>query len=237
MLNLDESSIESLRKLPESGMGFQLVDIAVWGNKKPFLVFNSKRAIDLSQISLESGDDPAVILRNGMKIVDLLRDDTVETMFMAPQPTSFVLLNARIPVAQALRAVMASAAVKVALPSSLVKHVSLSADRVFHRFSAFSPDLRVDPVTGNFLPGTYACPESELPFVPTGFAAVGRFALPNNLPASYHYEITAPKGTAVDFGTVAPAFGQAGGGVEAYFASGAVNAKSPPTAHPSLPDE
>ena len=45
-----------------------------------------------------------------------------------------------------------------------------------------------------------------------------RRRLPVNLPASHHYEIVAPAGTHVDFGTVAPAFGQSGGGVEAYFA-------------------
>jgi hypothetical protein len=102
---------------------------------------------------------------------------------------------------------MAGAGVHTALPSSLVKHVTLTANRAFHRFSAFNPDRRVDPVTGSFLAGTYAAPESEVPFVPTGFVAVGRFALPLNLPASYHYEIEAPAGTSVDFGTVAPAFG------------------------------
>ena len=55
--------------------------------------------------------------------------------------------------------------------------------------------------------GGAEAPESEVPFVPTGFVAVGRFALPNSIPASFHYEIEAPVGTSVDFGTVAPAFG------------------------------
>jgi len=87
------------------------------------------------------------------------------------------------------------------------------------------------------LAGTYAAPESEVPFVPTGFVAVGRFALPNTLPASFHYLIEAPAGTSVDFGTVAPAFGQAGGGVEAYFASAVTNAKVPPAPVVRLPDE
>jgi hypothetical protein len=123
------------------------------------------------------------------------------------------------------------------MPSSLVKHVTLTASRGFHRFSAFNPDRRVDPVTGSFLAGTYCAPELEVPFVPTGFVAVGRFALPNTLPASYHYEIEAPAGTAVDFGTVAPAFGQAGGGVEAYFANEVSNAKVPMTPVARLPDE
>jgi hypothetical protein len=81
----------------------------------------------------------------------------------------------------------------------------------------------VDPVTGNFLQGTYAAPESEVP-------------LPNNLPASYRYEIGAPVGTPVDFGTVAPAFGQAGG-VEAYFSKAVANTQIPPTPVLKLPDE
>ena len=63
------------------------------------------------------------------------------------------------------------------------------------------------------------------------------FALPNNLPASFHYEIEAPIGTAVDFGTVAPAFGQAGGGVKAYFANAVPNAVAPPAPVTKLPDE
>ncbi len=105
------------------------------------------------------------------------------------------------------------------------------------QLSTFNPDRRVDPISGNFLPGTYAAPASEVPFVPTGFTAVGRFALPNILPASHHYEIEASPGTSVDFGTVAPAFGQAGGGVEAFFLYGAVNAKTPPTTPSKLPDE
>jgi hypothetical protein len=42
--------------------------------------------------------------------------------------------------------------------------------------------------------------------------------------------------TAVDFGTVAPAFGHAGGGVESYFANAVSNAKVPPTPVTTLPD-
>jgi hypothetical protein len=183
------------------------------------------------------GDDPAVILRNGLRVIEALKENVVETIFAAPGPHSFRLLSSRIASVPAADAPAAGASVLTAMPSSLVKHVALAANRVFHRFSAFCPDRRVDPVTGSFLAGTYAAPESEVPFVPTGFVAVGRFALPNNLPASFHYEVEAPTGTSVDFGTVAPSFGQAGGGVEAYFAKAVVNAKMPPTLHKPLPDE
>jgi hypothetical protein len=217
-------------------MGFQLVDASVWGNTKRLLVFNSSRAIDLSEIDLEVGDDPSVIARNGLRIINLMKSDITQTLVMSPQPSSFRLVESRISAVQT-SSLPTSAGPRAALPSSLVKHVSLAARRVFHRFSAFNPDRRVDPATGSFLAGTYAAPASEIPFVPTGFTAVGRFALPNNLPASHHYEIEAPAGTSVDFGTVAPSFGQAGGGVEAYFASAVKNARIPKTPPATLPDE
>lgn len=228
MWNLGATAISALLDLPETGMGFQLVEAFAGGMERPLLIFNSEQAFDLSDIQLENGDDPATILRNGLRIVELLNSGPAQTFFSAPQPHSFRLLGSRIfipPISQVVAAV--SSAPQAALPSSLVKHVSLTVPRTFHRFSAFHPDRRVDPLTGGFFPGTYAAPQSEVPFVPTGFTAVGRFALPNNLPASHHYEIDASAGTSVDFGTVAPAFGQAGGGVEAYFQMGAVNAKTP----------
>ena len=216
-------------------MGFQLVEANVWGETKELMVFNSDRAIDVTGAGLAPGDDAATILANGLKIVDVLKDESIQTTFMAPQPSSFKLLNARIPAV--VGKVPSKATVKAALPSSLVKHVVLTGTRTFHRFSAFRPDRRVDPVTGDFLAGTYACPESEVRFLPTGFAVVGRFALPVNLPASKHYEILAPIGTVVDFGTVAPAFGQAGGGVEAFFTNAVVNATAPSVLTLDLDDE
>ncbi len=218
-------------------MGFQLVQAVVWGDTKPLLVLDSQFAVDLSEIELKPGDDPSVILRNGLRIIDAMKAGVVKTIFASSQPHSFKLLSSRIGTAQTFAGPAAGEILHAAMPSSLVKHVSLPANRTFHRFSAFNPDRRVDPVTGSFLRGTYATPESEVPFAPTGFAAVGRFALPNNLPASHHYEIEAPAATAVDFGTVAPAFGQAGGGVEAYFRNAVRNAKVPPTPASKLPDE
>jgi hypothetical protein len=238
MWNLGTTAIRELVDLPETGMGFQIVEAFAGGRDIPFLIFNSEQAFDLSEIQLEVGNDPATVLRNGLNIVELLRSSPTVTLFSAPQPHSFRLLGSRIsmpPVAPILAAT--SSAPQAALASSLVKHVSLTARRTFHRFSAFNPDRRVDQTTGSFLPGTYAAPESEVPFVPTGFTAVGRFALPNNQPASHHYLIDAPPGTQVDFGTVAPSFGQAGGGVEAYFHNGVVNATSPAIAPTKLPDE
>jgi hypothetical protein len=227
--NLGLNSIEKLVNLPETGMGFQLVS-ALWrGESAVLIVLNAELAFDLSQVELLAGTDPAVILTNGIRVLDAMRQGG-PTIVGRPEPHSFNLLESRvggpgmIPMATATTARTSS---PIAQPSSLVKNVMLSANRIFHRYSAFNPDNRVDPVTGNFAPGTYTVPESEVPFIPTGFAAVGRLALPNLLPASHHYVLEAPSGTPVSFGTVAPAFGQAGGGVEALLPNGATNQQVP----------
>lgn len=155
-----------------------------------------------------------------------------ELTISAPGPHSFELISTRVatPYASTGKPIAAT-------PSTLVKHVNLDNNRKFFRFSAFNPDRRVDPVTGDFQAGTYATVESELQFVPTGFVAVGRFALPNNIPASYRYTIEAPKNTPVSFGTVAPAFSQAGGGVEAYFEKKVINQQKPMQPVVPIPDE
>jgi hypothetical protein len=228
-------NIESLLRIPESGMGFQLLEATFWGERRQLLVLYTELAIDLTGFELAPVQSPVGILENGLRIIEALKGQR-EIIIAAPHLHSFDLLSSRIEFPQLANSLVPNK-IKAALPSSLVKQVSTSTNRAFHRFSAFNPDRRVDPKTGNFAPGTYGTPDSEVPFVPSGFAAVGRFALPNNQPASYHYMIEAPAGTSVLFGTVAPAFGQAGGGVEAFFPNGVQNQLKPPQAPSQLPDE
>jgi hypothetical protein len=80
----------------ETGMGFQLVEGSFWGRVAPLLVFNTERAYDLSTIGLEPGDDPATILRNGLKIVELLKSEIARTIIAAPSPRIHGLLGSRI---------------------------------------------------------------------------------------------------------------------------------------------
>jgi hypothetical protein len=88
----------------------------------------------------------------------------------------------------------------------------------FVRFSAFNADRRVGP--GRSLrPGSYATSLTDAK-VSTGYGNVGRYALPNLLPAIYAFDITVPNGTQGLIGTVSPAFGQSGGGVEIEWPTG-----------------
>ena len=101
------------------------------------------------------------------------------------------------------------------------------------RFSAFSGDRRVSP-DGSVLPGTYVTSERDAAFSPSGFAVVGRYAPPNMLPAVHRFDITVPARTAGLVGTVVPAFGQAGGGVEIELKDGA--ARGSVTGRSTIPE-
>lgn len=109
----------------------------------------------------------------------------------------------------------------VALPPSytpslgaiaLLGSVTLSSKATFYRFLSISHDHRY--VGGQLLHGTYLTTELDRGYANTGFAAVGRYALPIPVPASHLLSYELPVGTKLLIGTVLPNYGQAGGGVE-----------------------
>lgn len=95
---------------------------------------------------------------------------------------------------------------------SLLGKITLKYATRFLRFTSTPHDPRY--VSGELTAGTYLSTQNDATFVNTGFGAVGRFALPMPIPASYRHDYTLPASTVLAVGTVSPAFGQAGGGVE-----------------------
>ncbi|MGH6719635.1 MAG: hypothetical protein ACREER_09985 [Alphaproteobacteria bacterium] len=87
------------------------------------------------------------------------------------------------------------------------------------RYTAFDNDRRfeVDPQnssTGWYRWGTWVSTKIEASLVPSGAAAVGRYALPVPLPAVNFREFFVPADCMIEYGTCRPAFAQAGGGGE-----------------------
>ncbi len=233
---LSSETVKKLLEFPETGMGFQFVEGLANGARKQLLIFNAVIAYDVSDLQLSDSDEPAGILLNGTRVVQAIAGAQIMQGNLSVSPLT--VASPRVfGGSPAGPPIPSGPSAKLAPPSSLVKSYSLTANRQFHRFSAFNPDKRVNTVTGDFLAGTYATTHSDFPFAPSGFAAVGRYALPNILPASYHFQIEAPLGTTVTFGTVAPAYGQAGGGVEALFVNSVKNAQHPPIWPPPLADD
>jgi len=92
-------------------------------------------------------------------------------------------------------------------------------NQLFYRFSHFKNDFRVDS-EGNFIKGTYGTSYSDIRLVPSGLAAVGRYALRNPFSANYVYILLPVENTEIVICTVAPDNNQAGGGVEVFFPKG-----------------
>jgi len=89
----------------------------------------------------------------------------------------------------------------------------------FKRFSAYRNDRRITPGRG-LVPGTYATTEEDARNVRTGKEAVARYALPNPKPAVNVFTIAPEEQTRIRKGIAQPAFGQPGGGVEVLFMDG-----------------
>ncbi len=90
---------------------------------------------------------------------------------------------------------------------------------VFYRISAYPDDRRIRQ-DGSLAPESYATTETDITVVPSGLAAVGRFALPTRISARHVFRITPGRGVKILYGTVIPNYGLCGGGVEVYFPDG-----------------
>lgn len=222
---LSQGMTEALLDVPETGMGFQFVEGKINHARVYLLVFNAEIAYDVTDLQLSDQRDLATVLDNGARLSQAMRNaqERGGTLTLS----EFSAAPPRVGGGGTPPSPPSAAGASVAPPSSLVNTYSLTANRMFYRFSAYSPDKRVNPLNGDFLAGTYATTDSDHSLVTSGFAAVGRYALPNIRSAFHRYRLEAPSGTTVTTGTVAPAFSQSGGGVEALFTTAVNNAQSP----------
>jgi hypothetical protein len=111
-------------------------------------------------------------------------------------------------------------------------HGTCSGSDIFYRYEAFPTSLRIDqPNQRVARPDTYAAPESEERFTPTGLSAVGRFALPSLSPACWRWKLTPVAPTSVYYGASVPLYGQSGGAVEVMFPQPFSNAVAIPNPH------
>ncbi len=90
------------------------------------------------------------------------------------------------------------------------------AGEVFVRYSAVVADRRIR-ADGSVRAGTYVTTMADEKVVPSGLAAIARYALPNWRPAIFKRLLAPGTGVPIRCGTSAPKFGQAGGGVEVMF--------------------
>lgn len=197
--------------LPESGMGFQVLKY----RDRIYIVLNATVIFPLAELSERgSSEDDYLLLSGDPNSIQMSQLETME--LYGEFPIVFSHLD------RTLQDESLGLAFSETASSPPENVISSKRPYSYYRFCAYSHDKRVDNNTGDFLPGTYATTYNDLHFVPSGFAAVGRYALPNPASARFVFQlVTYDRPTLM--GTAPPNFGQAGGGVEVLFKSRAKN--------------
>jgi hypothetical protein len=183
---------DKLRELPETGMGYYLVSGRLDREPERSLVIAGDLIVPASHTEFVSISDlwnrgpfPEQEFR-GVALTSVRTLTSTSTLPPGYAPTSG------------------------AVP--LLGTITLTAPAAFYRLLMSPTDHRFK--NGKLAKETYLTTDLDRRLVNTGFAAVGRYALPLPVPASYVIAYVFPVGTVLNVGTVQPNFGQAGGGVE-----------------------
>lgn len=198
---LNEDRQKELLAQPESGMGYQTVEVVLHNGKilrgtvfnTAYLLYSEEPVERLAKFTEPS--ERLTMLANeelglGEEIVELKVVPRETTTLSHVQETSDSQTTS-----------------------------SSGASEEFKRFSAFANDHRVTATHG-LVPGTYATTAKDAQHVNTGSDAVQRYALPNPMPAVNVFTINPPTATPLKRGVAQPAYGQPGGGVEVIFVMG-----------------
>jgi hypothetical protein len=206
MVTLLTSQIDELLTQPETGMGYQTIDADVSGRTRRATVYNGD--------VLLWEDEPrayltASVYKDLAEAVDLLEARMIKSIRVVRREPQMRMLTSS----------MGSAAHVIGRPATDGAPRRTLPGDVFMRFTAYANDRRITAKRG-LLPGTYATTEADSRAVETGEQAVERYALPNPLPAKYRFRIDPTKQTPYKEGTVQPADGNNGGGIEVLFYDG-----------------
>ena len=201
MIRLEQRFVNSLLAQPESGMGYQLVNVErPDGSTFRGVAYNAELVL--------REDEARSVLRATSY------ERLVENAVSSQGSVKAVVVRREIRSANAVREGPSSGEAKDAPVEET------TTGEVFKRFSAYQNDRRVTADKG-LLPGTYATTKDDADkHIKTGSDATKRYALPNPAPASWVFTSKPHAGTPIQRGTVAPANGQPGGGDEVIFPSG-----------------
>jgi hypothetical protein len=198
---LAETQIQVSRNRPEIGMGYQVGEAEVNGRTIAGYFVSSKVFVPITTAIRSQQSDREY--------------HTKDIAVRPPQPKNFV--SGSISVHPNLGRYYAVAS---ATPSEHPENESRTESTdVFFRVSAYQDDKRIGS-DGRLAPESYSTTRSDMTVVPSGLAAVGRYALPIRISARYVFQIIPGPGVRIFYGTVIPNYGLCGGGVEVYFPMG-----------------
>ncbi len=196
-----------LLNLPETGMGYQVIEAAKAGNfdREKYLVLNSELVIEMN--SYES-DHVKKIMTEGIEAV---------------KSRAQVIVLSSINVLSEKQFRNKVNETKNESKSGAIENPAESAngEEIFVRLSPFNNDKRIDKTNKCLRVGSFTTSlEDYLNCKATNDDPVERYALPVNDKIKYAFHIQPKKTDTLQRGKVQPAYGKRGGGKEAYFAKG-----------------
>jgi hypothetical protein len=211
LIKLEPTTLQAVLGMPESGMDFTIVsgECDIIPGKNVFVVRGNGCAILLERYE---GLYSLVDMYDGQPLPSEHRQIALDNIVPAASLAIITLPVGYLPARGA---------------HQLLGSVVLSHNTRFVRFTSSPTDSRFS--SNSIVKDTYLTSLNDRQFVNSGFGAVGRYSLPMPMPASYVHEYTIPKDTALLVGTVAPQFGQSGGGVEVKTTSTVTGVSQIPT--------
>ncbi len=205
---IHESWTRALIHEPETGMGYQVVEVPLGKYAEHAIVLNGRQA-------LETNETPSRFREGASKI----RQEHAHLVLISEfKETRINVLSRREAIAKGLIEGRAYKAGRGAATEAAAEQSKENEE--FRRFSAFPDDIRI-LADGSVTPGTYVTTAADAAHVATGKEAVERYALPNPDPATHRFYLKPPAPIQVRRGTVQPANGRQGGGDEVIFDNGA----------------
>lgn len=204
---LSASQENSLLNLPETGMGYQIIEANTLGSstRSRYLALNSEIIIDVNGYE---GDHVRKVINEGIS--------KVKSFAIEKTLTNITVLNEK-----QFRNLISEAKnenEKGAIDNPVVY---ASGDETFVRLSAFDDDKRIDKINKCLRPGSFTTTMDDyLKCKASKDNPNERYALPNNDEIQYAFHIKPLKSDTLQRGIVQPANDRRGGGKEAYFANG-----------------
>lgn len=211
--------------LPETGIGYQVIDAALYGSriKKRYIVYNAELILDFDNS-----------FANSKKLAFSKSFSSVlnEAQFLHIETTSIDIVKKSL-----LRDTVRSLSLQFNMMSESAKkdkhrHSGIkgatdnpkenaNGSEIFVRISAFENDRRIDFVKKKLKEGSFATTLADyIECVKYKDDPVDRYALPNNDQIKWAFFVNPQKIDILQRGIVQPAFGHDGGGIEAYFEKG-----------------
>ena len=207
MVKLLPGQVESLIVQPESGMGYQTVEV-LYKMYEPRL----RRGTVYNAELLMWEEEPSTMLSEAYETLIEKASDSEARLIKSIRVISPPKVAAESIAEKFLRRVLGE-------PATEGEPRQTKEGEVFARFTAYKNDRRITSGKG-LTAGTYATTEADAKNIKTGSEAVERYALPDPKPAVYRYTVKPGKDTIYREGVVQPAYGRKGGGVEVIFDRG-----------------